>query len=87
MGSRDTPPFSGWLEEYPDGGFLIVHGETRSRVLFNYEQVDAYADEHGPFDPETTEVLRLRHVTADPAESVRAMLAEPLYPPEPERRV
>jgi hypothetical protein len=82
MSSRNTPPFAGWLEEHPDGGFLIVHGETRSCALRTYEEVDAFVDEHGPFDPETTTVLRLRHVTDSPEESVGAMLAGKLYPPE-----
>jgi hypothetical protein len=80
--SRDTPPFAGWLEEHPAGGFLIVHGETRSHALRSYEQVDEYADEHGPFDPDEVTVLRLRHVTDSPAESAAAMLKGKLYPPE-----
>ena len=79
--SETPPPFAGWLEEHPEGGFVLVRRDgLMSPVLTSYEAVSLYLDDHdlGPDDLET--VIRARHASDDLA----AFLAfEPkLYPPE-----
>ena len=81
MRPSEQPPFAGWLEEHPDGGFVILHEDgDRSGVLTSATAVDDHFA--GLSQPSFGfEVLRIRRVYSD-ADSLASGLADQkLYPP------
>jgi hypothetical protein len=76
----DLPPgFAGWLEEHPDGGFILVHADGLSPALQSYDAVTDYLDSDGRA---VIQVVRVRHVFSSADEVQDAMRQPKLYPPE-----
>jgi hypothetical protein len=73
-------PFAGWLEEHPDGGFILVHADdSHSPPLTSYEAVVEYLGDEAVPPVET--VLRLEHVLGEGEDPYYRLEHKP-HPPE-----
>lgn len=67
------PPFTGWLEEHPDGAFLVLlSDQTDSGPLTTYEAVSDFLASVEP-SVDVEQVVRIRHSMTGPDDLKRAI--------------
>jgi hypothetical protein len=77
------PPFAGWLEEHPDGGFIILCRGEMSDPLTSYEAAADYFEAREIVPGDDVTVIRMRHVQVVNDGDEIALPEPKLYPPEP----
>lgn len=81
MSTQDfPPPFAGWLEEHPDGGFLLLHTDgTRSPAICSYPELGEYLERVAAGEIARVEqVVRIGEIRLDVSDPLPNF---PLYPP------
>lgn len=84
---RIPPPFAGWLEEHPDGAFLLVYEDGDRVTILSYEELEEQRDRDEAAGRSPVQVARVRVARAledidldDP--STWPWRQQKLYPPD-----